>query len=208
MTRRQRAHAFLTGSGGITAAAVLVALWAAALLLGGPGSGFDPPVLATLYAGNSPRLALASVVLTQLGGWIALVLFGLAGVALLLVRRRWRDAGLLFAILAGGRLIIEAQKAWVMRPRPPQEHLVMVQSWSFPSAHAGDSMITYLALALLLSGRCWAIAGALALTLAIGISRMLLGVHWPSDVAGGWAFGLLWTAALVRWGGEQNRSSP
>jgi undecaprenyl-diphosphatase len=63
-------------------------------------------------------------------------------------------------------------------------------------------MIFYLALALALTaGTRWhrlAAAGAILLSLLIGTSRVMLGVHWPSDVIGGWAFGLLWVLLTLR----------
>ena len=102
-----------------------------------------------------------------------------------------------------GRALSEAQKFWIARVRPDAEpHLVVVQTSSFPSGHATSSMIFYLTLALALTaGKRWhriAAAGAVLLSLLIGISRVMLGVHWPSDVIGGWAFGMLWVLLTLR----------
>ena len=109
----------------------------------------------------------------------------------------------LVAIVAIGRALGEAQKYWVARARPDLEpHLVVVKTSSFPSGHATSSMIFYLALALVLTaGTRWhriAAAGAVLLSLLIGASRVMLGVHWPSDVIGGWAFGMLWIMLTLR----------
>ena len=71
---------------------------------------------------------------------------------------------------------------------------------SFPSGHAANSMITFLALALILAParyRAAAIAAATAASVLIGSTRPLLGVHWPSDVVGGWAFGIAWVVIGV-----------
>jgi undecaprenyl-diphosphatase len=63
-------------------------------------------------------------------------------------------------------------------------------------------MIFYLTIALALTaGKPWhraAVAGAILLSLLIGTSRVMLGVHWPSDVIGGWAFGMLWVLLTLR----------
>jgi len=109
----------------------------------------------------------------------------------------------LTAIVLVGRALSEAQKFWIARVRPDLEpHLVVVRTSSFPSGHATSSMIFFLTLALVLGeGTRWrglAVSAALLLSFLIGISRVMLGVHWPSDVIGGWAFGLLWVMLTLR----------
>jgi undecaprenyl-diphosphatase len=83
---------------------------------------------------------------------------------------------------------------------------VIVKTSSFPSGHATSSMIFYLTMALALTvGTRWhrtAAAGAILLSLLIGTSRVMLGVHWPSDVVGGWAFGMLWVLLTLRLAGR------
>ena len=89
--------------------------------------------------------------------------------------------------------------------------LVDVSSLSFPSGHAGNSMIVYLSVALLLFDdprrRRIAAACAIILSLLIGLSRPAVGVHWPSDVVGGWAFGLLWVMLSLKVAQTLNRNS-
>jgi undecaprenyl-diphosphatase len=102
-----------------------------------------------------------------------------------------------------GRFFGEAQKYWIARVRPDLEpHLVVVKSSSFPSGHAASSMIFYLSLALAFTahsrGRFAAAGAAILLSLMVGTSRVMLGVHWPSDVIGGWAFGMLWVLLTLR----------
>jgi membrane-associated phospholipid phosphatase len=139
------------------------------------------------------------IAFTQLGSAAVLLPVTLIGVVIagLLDRRRVWPLAL---TIIGGRLTIELIKVIVARPRPSLDaHPVAVFSKSFPSAHAGDSMLTLLALALWLSPPKWralAVAAAVATSLAIGSSRPMLGVHWPSDVVGGWSFGLGWTSLL------------
>jgi undecaprenyl-diphosphatase len=73
---------------------------------------------------------------------------------------------------------------------------------AFPSGHSANAITLGLGLALLLTApgraRAAAVAAALLFALLVGVSRMVLGVHWPSDVAGGWLLGALWTVLLVR----------
>jgi undecaprenyl-diphosphatase len=84
--------------------------------------------------------------------------------------------------------------------------MVEVHYQSFPSGHSANAMIVYVGLALLAFDdarwRRWAVGAALALAFGVGISRPMLGVHWPSDVVGGWAFGAFWLL-LVLWLGER-----
>ncbi len=108
----------------------------------------------------------------------------------------------------GGRILVILQKDYFARLRP-EEHLRMVEVnyMSFPSGHASNAIVAYFALALLLfedpAQRRIAAIGTLVLALLIGFSRPALGVHWPSDVIAGWAFGLLWVglvfAVMERW---------
>lgn len=125
------------------------------------------------------------------GAWL-LPLAGLAVLWLLWWKERARAAMLAVAVLAT-RLSIDLVKLLVDRPRPAFDaHPVAVFSQSFPSGHAGNSMATYLALALFAAPERWrpaAVTGAVLLSAAIGATRPLLGVHWPSDVFAGWLFG-------------------
>jgi len=118
-------------------------------------------------------------------------------------QKRTRLALVLMSVILLGRGLSEVQKYEIARARPTLEpHLVIVQTSSFPSGHAASSMIFYLSLALTLTARSgwrWVIAAcAVALSLLIGASRVMLGVHWPSDVVGGWAFGALWVLLTLR----------
>lgn len=167
------------------------------------GSPFDRSIYLTLYAGARPALVMAAHIFTALGEPTVLIVAGFLVAVLLWWRRRGRFAfGLLLVILVG-RGLSEVQKFWIGRERPDLEpHLVFVKTPSFPSGHATSSMVFYLTLALALvpSGRrrCIAVLAAVLLSLLIGTSRVMLGVHWPSDVIGGWSFGLLWVMLTLR----------
>ena len=182
------------------AAVVLLACtWLAMLLLG--RGALDRSIEQALYAGGRPALVLVARIFTFLGEPTVLVGAGFLLAGWLWWRRRGRFAfGLLLVILLG-RGLSEVQKYWIARARPTIEpHLVVVKTSSFPSGHATSSMIFYLTLALALAPparrRIFA-AGAILLALLIGASRVMLGVHWPSDVVGGWCFGLLWVLVAL-----------
>ena len=180
--------------------AALAALWLAMLLLGA-GDG-DREVLMALYAGDEPGLALAAMGFTYLGNWPTVVAVTVLGAAWLSYRGKRRAALVLLIASFSGRLLVILEKAYFARLRP-EEHLRLaeVHYQSFPSGHAANSMIVYLSLALLAfddpQHRRWAVAGAVLLSFLIGFSRPMLGVHWPSDVVAGWAFGLFWTLLVV-----------
>lgn len=179
----------------------LAAIWLAMLILG--GGPIDRGLYEWLYAGRRPALITIARIFTALGEPTVLIIAGFLVAAWLWFRKRGRFAvGLLFVILLG-RGLSEVQKFWIARARPEFEpHLVVVKTSSFPSGHAASSMIFYLALAIALaSGTRWqrvAPAAAVMLSLLIGTSRVMLGVHWPSDVVGGWTFGMLWVLLTLR----------
>lgn len=175
--------------------ATLAAIWLAMLLFG--GGPLDQRIYEALYAGHRPLLAGLARGFTAFGEPTVLIGAGVACALWLWWAGQHRLAIVLAAVVALGRGLSEVQKYVVARPRPELEaHLVLVKTSSFPSGHSAASMIFYLSVALALSaGTRWrrsAAAGAISLSLCIGLSRVMLGVHWPSDVIGGWTFGLLW----------------
>jgi undecaprenyl-diphosphatase len=185
----------------LAGSAALVAVWLAMLLLGAGAA--DRELLLALYAADEPWLSLGAIGLTNLGGARFLIPVAVLGGLWLLYRRRPGDALTLLGAVLLGKLLVLVQKAWLARLRPEENmRLVEVSDLSFPSGHAANSMVLYLMLALLLFDdprkRRIAAACAIALSGLIGLSRPLLGVHWPSDVVGGWAFGLLWVMLCLR----------
>jgi membrane-associated phospholipid phosphatase len=170
------------------------------------GMELDRALLLLAYAGQRDDLATYARWVTELGGWRVLTPVTLLAAGLLLFRREWRDALLLVAITVSGRFLIDLLKDWTGRIRPQdQVHLVEVQSLSFPSGHAANATLVWLGLAILLPrtarARGPAIWAAVWLAILVGASRVVLGVHWPSDVIGGWAFGLFWALLLLRLSG-------
>ena len=172
------------------------------LLLGGGGS-LDRQIYHALYAGERPALLAAARFFTALGEPAVLIAAGVAVLLWLWYLGRARLGAALFLVALTGRGLSELQKYWIARPRPSLDpHLVLVKTSSFPSGHAASSMIFYttMAFALTIGTRSHrlAVAGAVVLSLLIGTSRVMLGVHWPSDVVGGWSFGLLWVLLSLR----------
>lgn len=182
---------------------VAALLFVVAGLTGGADYSRDVSTIYSLAAerGADPLLTTRAIVLTNLGGALGMIPILTVAAALLVFARRWRDAAWLVGIVIGGRLAIELLKIVINRPRPSlSAYPVEVTSLGFPSGHAGNSMITFLAIALIVVPARWrgvAAVGGILLSFAIGATRPILGVHWPSDVVGGWAFGIAWVVALV-----------
>jgi undecaprenyl-diphosphatase len=172
--------------------------------LGGSGQALDEWVILHFQAwrGPNPGATGATILLTHAGGAPFLLALGAVGAGALLWLGERRRALMLVLTVLGGRIGVELVKLLVDRPRPAFDaHPVIVFSQSFPSGHAANSMVTYLALALFAAPERWrraAVAGALVLAAAIGATRPMLGVHWPSDVLGGWIYGALVVAAAWR----------
>ncbi|MBW6424716.1 phosphatase PAP2 family protein [Rhizobium sp. XQZ8] len=143
--------------------------------------------------------------ITALGGMTVLTLMTVMATIFLMLSRQRAIAAFMFLSILGGWLVSALLKIGIARPRPDLvPHLVEVHDLSFPSGHAMLSAVTYLTLGALLSRaqpyrstRLFLIGAAIFLTLIIGMSRIYLGVHFPTDVLGGWCAGATW--ALGCW---------
>lgn len=134
---------------------------------------------------------------TLIGDTMGRIVLGLFCCGLLIFRGRMGQALWLAAVIIGGTLLNECLKHLFAAPRPVLiAHLDRVSSYSFPSGHAAGNMVFFGALAIITGGRAaWSMAVSAALL--IGVSRIWLGVHWPSDVAAGWFVGLGWLFAAM-----------
>ena len=188
---------------GLGASAAFIAF--AAVVAGGATQAIDERALRWFDARRTPSLDEIALEVTALGnGVVLLVLVASVSVFLWETRHRWSVYLLLIAFV-GGHILNDVLKEAFDRPRPTiVEHVDIVSSMSFPSGHAMTSLITYGSVAYLVarlepSSRLRATTWMLAilLILAIGISRMYLGVHYPSDVFAGFVAGLAWLAFVA-----------
>jgi undecaprenyl-diphosphatase len=160
---------------------------------------FDLEAVRWLTTHRSPALIRIASMVTALGSlvWLAPAVVVVA-IAIIVRWRRRRQAIGLGIVTAGAALLAVITKSIVGRPRPPVERLAHVSSTSFPSEHAVQAAAIYLALALLLGAGCspvWRrllVAVAIGLAVVVAASRVYLGVHYPTDVAGGLLLGWVW----------------
>jgi undecaprenyl-diphosphatase len=205
----------LVGLGGCLL--LLVFLKLASEVSGGNTLDFDTRIVRAFRHADDPSKLIGPywiestlVDLTALGGPTVLGLVVLAVIGFLLLQARYRSALMILLTAASGEVLNSAMKSLFMRPRPEiVPHLRVAYETSFPSGHAMNSAIIYLTLGAMLmrlvQGRLtkiYCLTLAVMLTLLIGVSRVYLGVHYPTDVLAGWTVGLAW--ASVCWLVEQH----
>lgn len=140
---------------------------------------------------------------TALGGVGVIGLLTLASIGYLWLQGLRQTAGFVLTAILGGLLLSLALKGGFDRPRPDLvSHGSMIYTSSFPSGHSMLSAVVYLTGGALLAVvhasrrvRIFLIGCSVLTTLLVGVSRIYLGVHWPSDVLAGWAAGAAWAAA-------------
>lgn len=192
--------------GALVTAVVLGALfgWLTALAVGGEADRIDLPVERWVLDHRAGWATSVLRVLTSMGSSVVLwVIVGVGAVLFWLRGRDWPSAVILVAALVGALVAKDVVKALVSRPRPAATAwLTNASGLAYPSGHAVQALVVSGAFALVLSpgssrrrrAALW--VGALLVALIVGWSRVYLGVHWLTDVLGGYALAGTWLAVL------------
>jgi len=191
---------------------ILVFMKLASEVLEGETQGFDRRILLALRSPDDLSRPIgpawmvgAALDITSLGSATVLGLTVFAVAGFLLLQGLWRRALFVMAASFGGWFLNGALKQLFQRPRPDVvPHLRDVMSMSFPSGHALQSAVVYLTLGALSMHiaerrltKFYCMTIAMLATALVGVSRLYLGVHYPTDVLAGWLIGLSW--ALLCW---------
>ncbi len=161
---------------------------------------FDDPLLWRAHAMAGPALDRFFIFISAIGYQWGVVPVDIALTAGLLIARRWREATFAGVSFAGSALLNMATKQFFQRDRPTLwESIAPEHTFSFPSGHAMGSATLAMVVALL----CWhtrwrwvAVALAGSFAVLVGVSRIYLGVHYPSDILGGFAAGIAWVSGV------------
>ena len=177
----------------------------------GDSNSFDRRILLSMRSPGDlaplgpPAFVEAVRDVTALGSTVVLGLLTLATATFLALDGKPGRAGFLIASITLGDSLSTLLKDIFNRPRPEiVPHAAYASNSSFPSGHSMTAALTYFTLAALLAGyherrriKAFLLLTAALLVLLIGLSRVYLGVHWPTDVLAGWTAGTLW--ALLTW---------
>jgi undecaprenyl-diphosphatase len=189
----------------IAIAALFFFGWLANEVAEGDTANFDDTVRNFVHSFASPALTNLMHIASFLGSTIFLIIFGTIIVIFFLFLKRRRPAAIFAITTVGSGILISTLKLLFKRARPePFFDTILPASFSFPSGHSLGSLCFYLALAAIITVRIenriaqiatW--ITAIFLVLLIGISRIYLGVHFPSDVVAGYAVGLIWVVTIA-----------
>ncbi|NUP29603.1 MAG: phosphatase PAP2 family protein [Nocardia sp.] len=192
-------------------AVVLFAVFAATtgyVVAGDTTTDIDRPVHDWVLTWRDEPLTTAATAVTHLGGSVAMWTLALVACAFLLKRGAHADLLLVAGVGAASAIVVPVSKQLIGRHRPPvADRLVEVNNASFPSGHSvGSTAIVGVLAALFCLRTAHRVAAAIVAVLAtafvvlVGLSRIYLGVHWPTDVFAGWILGglLIAVGVLIR----------
>ncbi len=189
---------------GALVAAVLGLIWLALADVivdrDGAPTPLDISVRSFMIAERTAILTAILTVITNAGGTLGMTVVAVIAIGWLSWRRQWSDALLVAVAGIGASILVPVTKGVVGRLRPPTfDHLVVQTNPAFPSGHSLGSLtvigvVTAVAITRLPARRTrvTVTCTAIAFVLAVGISRLYLGVHWVTDVLGGWLLGGAW----------------
>ncbi len=194
------AGTLITAGAVLALATAIIAGLAEAALDGNGIALIDPPVWSWMIEHRTPALTWLAIAVSDVGSTIGMAVIAIVTAGLLWWRGRRSDALLVAVVAVGAGVLVRVGKSTIGRERPPEEFWLVVESnESFPSGHslASAAILGVVVVVLVpLLHATWArvtlIAVATVFALAIGVSRPYLGVHWATDVLGGWAIGLTW----------------
>jgi membrane-associated phospholipid phosphatase len=162
---------------------------------------FDEAVLRSVNEYSSPFFDALVIGLTELGGPIGVTVLTVGAVVLLWNRKHRKMAGLLAVGVSGGVLLNLFLKSIFQRDRPQLwERIVTENSYSFPSGHAMASSAFAASVVVAFwptKYRWFVLVGAVLYMLVIALTRLYLGVHYPTDILAGWLVSIAWVALVV-----------
>lgn len=197
---------FLALGFAVAVGALLLFSWVASEVREGETLRADVAILRWVHAHGTPWLDLAALEVTSLGATAEVALTVLVASAFLWVTRHRFSVLLLWTAVVGTAILNLVLKASFNRPRPRVFPWLVphVGQSSFPSGHAMTSTVTYLTIAFLIGRlepsaalRRMTIGVAALVVFLVGLSRVYLGVHYPSDVLAGWIAGVAWASSCA-----------
>jgi membrane-associated phospholipid phosphatase len=176
-------------------------------------TGLDTALREWAIENRSTGWTVTLTVVSMLGSSLVLAPVAVVLAMVLGMRGHRADALLVSLTTLGAILLGPLLKSVIERPRPDRDHLVEVNSWAYPSGHSLTSMAVIGLLVVLtvryVESRRWRVTAVVAgglLVVSVGISRVYLGVHWPTDVLAGWLIGAMWLGLCLILIAEQRRS--
>jgi undecaprenyl-diphosphatase len=167
-------------------------------------ANFDVWVNTFMAEKISPFIASIANIITNIGGTAVMIILALITGLIFLYKRRWRSAAIMIISIGTTGFFVGLMKELFLRVRPENALHVIVNDPSFPSGHAAMAAAFFVAFAYVMApkihSRIWRelfIAGSVLAVIIIGLTRLILNVHWFSDVLAGWSLGVFVTTGTI-----------